>query len=100
MKKPRFKYYNPGIDEIPPEPTFSLWVPGGNGYSDVCGATLIQAGLPLPPFPDYKTWRDLVLAKKRCGRCWAAVKSADDLAHHNQTNHLGAPLYFPSAVRS
>lgn len=86
MKKPRFKYY----DGFPLEPIYSMWLE--RGYSDVSGQTLLSHGHPIPPTPTYRTWRDLVRSKRKCGRCFSTVKNSSDLVHHNETNHLNVPI--------
>lgn len=95
--KPHFKYWldNEYMDR--PEPIFGLQV--ATGVSDVSGETVLAAGFPLPLFPSVETWRREVLSKRRCGRCWAAVRGHSDLERHSNLNHLRAPIYLP-AVRS
>lgn len=96
MKKPRFKYYNPGFEEIKPEPIYMLWTEGMKGDNDVCGQTLIDAGFPIPPTPAYETWCQLVRTKQKCGRCFATVRGQADLEQHNRQNHMGAKAYVPA----
>lgn len=97
MKRAFFKYYlEMGLDK--PEPIFGLLIK--TGYSDVGGEQVLDAGEPLPLFPDYKTWCSEVFAKRRCGRCWRVVRGHDDLVRHVETNHLRAPLHFPAKAVS
>lgn len=94
VNAPHFKYYLEGLDK--PEPMFGLWMPNSNGFSDVSGETVLAAGKPLPLFPDYKTWRNEVSGKRRCGRCWRVTRGADDLLRHTQISHMSAPVHMPT----
>ena len=58
--------------------------------STVGGVTLMQYGVALPLFPDFKTWRRMVDLKRRCGRCWQAMRGAADLNHHYSNTTCGA----------
>jgi hypothetical protein len=82
--KARFVHYLVEFLERP-EPMFQA-----PDRSTVCGQSLIDRyGLPLPLFPSYETWITLVAAKKRCGRCNAALRGGADLANHYQNTNCG-----------
>lgn len=97
MIPPRFKYYLDGYFIEKPEPIFALWMPGLRAYSDVSGEKVMAAGRSLPLFPDYKTWRRLVLSKRRCGRCWASTRGIPDLLRHLKIHHMDAPIHLPAS---
>lgn len=85
MRLVKFKYYLEGLER--PIPMFGIWIERLKGYSDVNGETVLESGLPLPFFPSYETWRDMVISKKRCGRCWAITRHALDLSNHLAQRH-------------
>lgn len=82
--KARFAYYmSEYLDR--PEPIFRA--PDG---SSVGGDTIINRyGLPVPLFPSYETWLKLVAEKKRCGRCYAALRGLPDLTNHYANTTCG-----------
>jgi hypothetical protein len=101
MNAPHFKYYLEwSYLDSAPEPIFGIWIEKASGYSDVSGDIVMKSGKPLPLFPDYKTWRMEVTAKRRCGRCWAVVRGHDDLVRHTQIHHSQAPIHMPVGYKA
>lgn len=89
--KARFVFYweNAG-DNGEPIPFFTVLKNdrGINNGSTIDGQQLLeQYGIPLPLFPDYKTWKHNVVSKRRCGRCWAVTRCMGDYVHHNEIHH-------------
>lgn len=78
------------FDDIASEPMFTVLQndKGIANNSTVGGAQLLQVyGIPLPLFPDLKTWQMETAAKRRCFRCWAVIRGANDGLHHRETVH-------------
>ena|ERR1051325_9833668 len=94
----KFKYYLSNFEGFDPCPIYAFWIPfsnGSGGYSDVSADTLREKGHEIPMTPDFKTWKNLVLSKLRCGRCWMVTRGHQDLVRHNDLNHPGADVYLP-----
>lgn len=79
-----------GFDDIPNEPMFNV-IENDKGYnngSTVTGEALLQVyGIPVPLFPDLKTWKHETQAKRRCFRCWKVTRGFRDWLHHRITIH-------------
>lgn len=88
--KIRFAHYTFPFLDIPPEPDYyvvSGEIPGKlRPGMNICAEQIQEAGLPIPLTPTYKTYLSLMGQKKRCGRCWAALRGVADLSHHFETN--------------
>lgn len=72
-----------------------VWTPMYQGEetkgSHLSDDTLHERGIPIPLTPTYQTWKNLVEAKRTCGRCFHFLRNEADRAHHMKTNH-GAAL--------
>lgn len=62
---------------------------GINNGSTVGGQQLISVyEIPVPLFPDLKTWRNETESKRRCFRCWAVTRGATDNIRHREIVHF------------
>jgi len=50
-----------------------------NGSTVDGDALLAEYGIPLPLFPDFKTWKREVEAGRKCRHCWASTSCAHRL---------------------
>lgn len=98
----KFVHWLAPFEDIDGAPMFNviennIGMPNG---STVGGETLLKVyGIPVPLFPDYGTWCTLTDEKKRCFRCWAALKGTRaDYQHHHETNHGERKAYYDRAI--
>lgn len=89
--KAKFVFWWEGaVEDGQPVPFFNV-VENDRGLengSTVDGDSLLKDyGIPVPLFPDFKTWKREVSLKRRCFRCWAVVRGHRDLLRHRQMVH-------------
>lgn len=82
--KPRFSRYKqePGKS---PEPVFIMTI--GDQTVEVDGETLLANCYPVPMTPIFRTWKNYVDRKVRCGKCWEPVNGTDELVEHDKLRH-------------
>lgn len=75
--------------DIPHAPMFN--VPNGSTVS--AESVIEDYQMALPPYPSYEKWKQQTERKRRCFRCWAAVRGNADLSHHRRQHHHEAFMF-------
>ena len=96
MKRARFVYWQE-LGDSKTLPVFAVPAEGGR-ETTVSEQTLYQNGIEIPKYPDFETWKDGVVRKKRCRYCWAIVRTKADMEHHLKQHELANGCRYPVAA--